>query len=409
MPVLEQRVTVQDGKIVSVALHQRPARDLSGAGTWPLRIQLVVSGLTGPRVELPVEMRGADTSITLPEPVPAPALVFANAGDQGYLSLSLDPASAEWLLEHVSEIRDPLLRAMGWESLWNQVRDTQLSPARYLAAVTRALPNERDEEIVASLLGHTARAVGAYLSCIEQNALVPPLTAALRRIVMDPARPYGIRKASLNALVATLRPGDEAGVRWINAQLDRSIPGLPLGPPGRWAIITKLVEVGMPAANQRLAEEIRRDSTTDGQRRAFVARAARPTAEAKRVFFRRYLRDTTLNEDWTTSSLRAFNAASARTMTLPYLQPALDTLPWIQRHRRIFFLGAWLGAFLDGQVSDTALRITEDFLRHSPTLPVDLKRKVVQAMDELERTVAIRRQFGGGNAECTAARTETPS
>jgi aminopeptidase N len=409
MPVLEQRVTVQDGKVVAVALRQRPARELSGRGIWPLRVQLIVIDSTGWRVELPVEMRRADTTIALPETVLAPAFVFANAGDQGYVSLSLDPRSAEWLLAHVGGIRDPLLRAMGWESLWDRVREAQLAPARYLAAVTRELPNERDEEIAASLLGHAGRAAAAYISCAEQNTLLPPLTAVLRRIVMDTARSYGIRKASMNALVATLRADDSAGAGWIEAQLDHRIPGLPLGPPGRWAIITKLVEVGAPAADQRLAEEIHRDSTTDGQRRAFVARAARPTAEAKRVFFRRYLKDATLNEDWATSSLRAFNAASARTVTLPYLRPALDTLPWIQQHRRIFFLGAWLGAFLDGQVSDTALRITEDFLRGSPTLPADLKRKVVQAMDELERTVAIRRQFGGGSAECRAPARQIPA
>ena len=31
--------------------------------------------------------------------------------------------------------------------------------------------------------------------------------------------------------------------------------------------------------------------------------------------------------------------------------PALDTLPWIQKNRRIFFLGSWLGGFIGGQQS----------------------------------------------------------
>ena len=37
--------------------------------------------------------------------------------------------------------------------------------------------------------------------------------------------------------------------------------------------------------------------------------------------------------------------------------PALDTLPWIQQHRRIFFLGSWLGATIGGQGSARCERL----------------------------------------------------
>ncbi len=39
---------------------------------------------------------------------------------------------------------------------------------------------------------------------------------------------------------------------------------------------------------------------------------------------------------------------------MPYLKLALDALPRIKRDRKIFFLGAWLGAFVDGQHSAEA-------------------------------------------------------
>ncbi|MEN9508829.1 MAG: hypothetical protein RLZZ621_1392, partial [Gemmatimonadota bacterium] len=79
--------------------------------------------------------------------------------------------------------------------------------------------------------------------------------------------------------------------------------------------------------------------------------------------------------------------------TLPYLIPALDTLPWIQQHRRIFFLGSWLGATLGGQRSPTALERVDQWLAAHPSLAPDLRQKVLQARDELDRTVRIQQHF----------------
>ena len=83
-----------------------------------------------------------------------------------------------------------------------------------------------------------------------------------------------------------------------------------------------------------------------------------------------------------------------RMLTRRYLRPALDSLPYIQANRRIFFLGSWLGAFLNGQTDAAALDIVHKFLADHPRLPLDLRQKVLQNADELARTVRIRAEFG---------------
>ncbi len=179
----------------------------------------------------------------------------------------------------------------------------------------------------------------------------------------------------------------------LDAALDSAtVFGLPLRAPTRWAIVTRLVGLDAPAAAGRLAAEARRDSTSEGRRRAFVAGAARPDSATKAAYWHRYFNDPTLNEDWVTASLGAFNDSDQEALTRRYLVPALDTLPWIQRNRRIFFLGSWLGAFLSGQRSAESLDMVETFLRDHPAMPRDLREKVLQSEDELERTVRIRRE-----------------
>src|SRR5262249_16003987 len=157
-----------------------------------------------------------------------------------------------------------------------------------------------------------------------------------------------------------------------------------------WSIVTRLLERGAPSAEARLAREIQTDTTSDGRRRAFIAEAARPSADVKRDYFQRYFGDAALNEEWATGSLGAFNAVETQTLTRPYLRPALDSLQWVQKNRRIFFLGSWLSAFLEGQSDREAPRIVERFLEERRDLPRDLREKVLQSADELERTVRIR-------------------
>ena len=163
--------------------------------------------------------------------------------------------------------------------------------------------------------------------------------------------------------------------------------------PLRWEIVTHLMVLGADDADEALAAQVRRDGTPDGRRRAFTVGAARGALATKAEYFRRYFADTTLNEDWASGSLGAFNSLEHRTMTRGYLRPALDSLPYIQANRRIFFLGSWLGAFLNGQTDSSALDIVQQFLREHPRLPLDLRQKILQNADELARTVRIRAEF----------------
>jgi aminopeptidase N len=177
----------------------------------------------------------------------------------------------------------------------------------------------------------------------------------------------------------------------------RPFDGAAVKQPTRWSIVQRLLALGEPDAPALLQAEVRRDSTPEAARRAFVARAAAPDAAVKAEYFRRYLDDPALNEEWVTASLGAFNDAAQTRLTLPYLRPSLERLTWIRDNRRIFFLPSWINAFVRGQQSAEALAVVDRLLAESPDLPPDVRRKVLQARDELERTVAIRRAAGAGS------------
>ena len=368
----------------------------SGRGFWPMKVQVLVTS-RGATVSRPVTLEADTTPVPWAVGLVAPEFVYANHMDYGYGLFMLDTLSTRALLSGgMREVNDPFLRAMLWGSLWDLVREARLDPRRYLAAALNELPRERDEQIVSRLLGRVSRSLELSKRTAEDAEdaeVLRRVEVAFLRGATDTTYGYGLRKSYFDAYVGVARSPD--GLRRLEVWLDSTgAAGIPLRQPSRWAIVTTLVSRGARNAEARLARETQRDTTTGGKRRTFIAGAAFARADVKRDYFTRYLRDTTLNEEWASASLGAFNASGHEALTLPYLRPALDTLPWIQANRRIFFLGSWLGAFIGGQRSAEALVVVDTYLAENPKLPRDLRLKVLQARDDLERTVRIRAAYG---------------
>jgi aminopeptidase N len=390
MPVVEQRVTVRDGRISRLELVQRPVQALSGTRPWRERTEVLLAYRDRPSVRIPVELKDSVTSVASARGRPKPDFVFSNSRDFGYFLLVLDSSSIKALESGaLGNTKDAFLRAMLWGAVWDQVRNLRMAPERFVRLALRELPRETDEQIVPVLLLRLDRAVSAYLSPEARRRVQPDVERVSREGAADTSRAYGVRKAYLDAFIGLA--GSREGIAALSALLTAdSAAGEPLRDPTRWDIVTRLIELNEPQAGARLREQTQKDTTADGRRLAFIAGAGQPSTAVKQEYFTRYFGDASLNEEWASGSLGPFNAIEHQALTFPYLRPALDSLPFIQTHRRIFYLETWLAAFLRGQTSDTALAVVRQYLADHPRLPPDIMRKVLQHMDELERTVRIR-------------------
>ena len=389
MPLVETQITSRGGKIDKLILVQHPAQSLSGPAPWPMKTQILLAYGDQKPITLAVELTNPVTTIVAARGLPSPTFVFPNFEDYGYFLTVLDSASIRALESgEIGRVRDSFLRAMLWSALWDQVREARMDPAQFAKLVLAELPSESDEQLLPILLSRLDRTSRAYLPDVDRD----PIRKNAERVLWDGAhdtrKTYGIRKSFLDSFIQLATTID--GLSKVHALLSvDSIAGEPLRDPTRWEIVNRLLVVGASDASTALETQMRRDTTPDGRRRAFIAGAARPSATIKHEYFTRYFADKNLNEDWASGSLGTFNAVEHQALTLPFLRAALDSLPYIQANRRIFFLGSWLGAFLGGQGSDAALQIVHRFLADHPALPKDLRQKVLQNADELERTVRI--------------------
>jgi aminopeptidase N len=391
MPVVEPVLTVRGGTIERLTLMQSPAQpSVSGAGAWPMRTRVLLAYTNRPPVRMDVSLTGARTEVAAARGQPAPLYVFPNVDDFGYFLSLLDSASIRALEGGaLGAVSDPMLRSMLWGSLWDQVRAARYSPERFARLVLRELPGENDEQLIPTLTGRLDRAIRAYITGSALDSVRREAETVLWSGLTNSQRSFGVRRGLLDAFIG-LAASEPARGRLKQLFSADSAAGEPVRDPTRWAIVDRLVSLDDAEGQAFLTRQIARDTTVDGRRRAFTVGAARRSADVKADYFRRYFEDRALNEDWASGSLGGFNSIEHQDLTLRYLKPALDSLPFIQQNRRIFFLGSWLGAFLGGQTSEAAAVVVKDWLASRPDLPLDLRQKVLQSADELERTVRIR-------------------
>jgi aminopeptidase N len=392
-------------RINSFTIEQRDA--LGEGGSWPLKVKVLLAPIaSGARAEtLTVTLRGAGVA-RVHEAIgkPRPAFVFANFEDYGYGRFLLDDESRAVATKNLGAVKDDFLRALLWDSLWESVREAELAPADFIALAVREAPRERDDVMLSFILARVQTAFLRYISDEQRSALAPQLEGALYEGMMR-AGAVGLRITFYRAYreVATTTDAQKILSDILTGKLQ--VPGMTLRSRDRFDIVRALLTAYGPNANdEKIARDtlgyaVGQDQTDDGRRYAYAAEAARPDAAIKKRYFDQYLHDKDLAESWIEASFGPFNTPRQSALTLTYLDDALAELPTLKRTRKIFFVNGWLAAFIGGQCDERAASTVRDFLARAPALDRDLRLKILEAADGLERCVRIRSRYAAESSD----------
>ena len=345
-----------------------------------------------------------------------PALIFPNYQDYGYGIFLLDEKSRAYVLANIQTEKDDFLRTMMWGALWDSVRETELNPQDYVELVIKNINVESDESTIQTLLGRVSTAMNYYLPDKQRDELAPKIEAVLID-KMQNAPTLGTRityyRAFLNIassdkarmILKEIYSGDfgfgggdtkmRAGVKEVNGKMIYAAnPAIPMKTKDRFDIITKLLILGDVSAPKMLAELEQRETSDEAKRYAYAAKAGIGTAANKAEFWNDFTSNKDISESYIESAFGAFNSPKQADLTLPYLEKALTELPNLKRSRKIFFINGWLAAFIGGQKSEQALAVVNKFLADNPNLDKDLRLKILENADGLERAVKIRAKYG---------------
>jgi aminopeptidase N len=366
---------------------------LGEGGRWPQKLVIAAAAADGSVLTSEVLLDQAAAAVAGPAAVRPARWRYANAGDFGYGRFLLDAASRDALLAQPRALPDGLLRAQLVGALWESVRDADLAPADFIAFALALAPEEGDDVILAGLLARTAAAFRRYLSDAQRERLAPELERTLLAAALADG-PQSRRLLMLRAYVEIA--WSAGGLTDLKRVLEGAlaIPGVELGERDRFRILTRLLLRGDADGPRLLAEAAAHERGDNARRYAFAASAALPDVQAKRAMYGRLVGDARLPESWIEEALDPFNAPEHAAYTAPLLGKALAQLPRLKRERKIFFVEHWLGAFLAGQHDARALAAVQRTLDRG--LDADLRLKLLEAADGLERTLRIRARYAGG-------------
>ena len=380
------------GRIDSFTIKQEDV--LGEGGAWPMRVRVLLAYDDAPSETLTVMLGGSGaTSVSSVIGKRRPAYVFTNAGDYGYGRFLLDDESERAVLSRLEAVRDDFLRALLWGSLWESVREARLAPSAYIELAIRLLPAERDEVTAQSITARASTAFNRYLGEAQAKEVAPRIERLFSERMLN-AESAGLRITYFRAFQSIATTEEARGTLKKILRGEVKVPGMTLRSRARFDIITALLARDDREAPALLEAQSARDATDDGRRYAFATGAARADAATKKRYFDAYVNDPKLAESWIEASFGPFNTFPQSRLTFPYLEPALSELPRWKRTRKIFFVNGWLAAFIGGQCDERALAVTQNFLRREQTLDRDLRLKVLEVADGLERCVRIRAKYG---------------
>ncbi|MEQ1764895.1 MAG: M1 family aminopeptidase [Pyrinomonadaceae bacterium] len=179
---------------------------------------------------------------------------------------------------------------------------------------------------------------------------------------------------------------------------DQQAPSLTVGlltlrSKDKFDIVTRLLILSDPEAPRLLAELEKAETSDDAKRYAYAAKAGIASGENKAKYWNDFVNNKEISESWIEAAFGPWNSIRHSNLTLPYLQKALQELPNHKRNRKIFFVNGWLGAFIGGQRSEEALAIVNKVLADYPNLDNDLRLKILENVDVIERAVKIRQKY----------------
>lgn len=404
MPQVDVSWACNDGHRISrMDLSQH---DVLGQGAiWPITNQVLLAYDENP-VRIRVNWQSAQVQVKQAVGKPCPAYVFANGDDQAYGRFMLDPRSHGGAVRQLKSATlnppgpgntrsgttpEPLLRTMLWGALWEAVHQAKSPPREYIELALENLRDETDESLARSQGANLTAALHRYVSQETRQSIVPRVEATVIDRMLH-AGETGMRIISFRTLtgVAETAQGRQELKDILSNKVQ--IPGVTLRQLDRWNLVARLISLNDQEAETVFAMEKQKDPSGEGEKYAYAAQAGRPDAATKQHYFDDYMQHPARQEDWIEQSLRSFNAWNQPQWTEPYLRPALDALPQIKRNRKIFFVMNWLAAFINGQSSVSAQGIVQAWLRQD-NMDADLRLKVLEVSDELDRTIIIRQRY----------------
>jgi aminopeptidase N len=397
-----------DGKVSRFALVQAPANP-----AWPtLREQLVQVALfdkAGDGLVLgtkqPVTYRGARTEV--PELVgkACPALVYPNYEDWGFAKVVLDPASFATARAHLTQVDDPMLRSMLWQSLSDGLTSQRIGLGEFIDATLENAPKERDNTLLRQAFANMTTASGYLRAFADDGGAAGKARARAAQARIEAAAWQGLQadaankdraKGWLNTYIDVATTPD--AVARLQGLLDGKVDaaGVEIDQEIRWNIVESLARNDAPGVDAAIAAELARDKGESGELAALAASLSRPEPKRKAEWLAK-IQANDGSEPFARlrTAMRAMYPAGQVALSEATAAQRLETLAAIDAKGDPVFMRSYAGFATPGACTPASVARFDAAIAAAPaTLSAGSRRALLGSREEDARCVAIRAKYG---------------
>lgn len=344
------------------------------------------------RFELDVD--GERTDINAIIGLKRPKFILVNDDDLTYTKLRFDKTSLNFAEANLYAFDDSLARAIIWSSLWDMTRDAQFPAERFITLSLKALSTERQATSFRYSLSNVAVAVHYYVA--------PQRRASIMKLVAQ----------SLWKLVLAAQPGSDEQFQLLSAYLGYGVDddfednaqgllsgalqleGLEIDNSMRWSIMYALAANGLIGEAQ-IDEELSKRETTENREKAYAAKAARPSAEAKKWAWDEAMNDERLTNSQIEAVAMGFSENTTPELYAGYVERFFNTVDSIWKDKS-FHIAETLICPLNGRGlyprfadAQTLVKSGEQWLSDNANADRALRGMIMKNLDDSQRVLKV--------------------
>jgi aminopeptidase N len=348
------------------------------------------------RIELDVQ--GERTEVSELVGKKRPALVLLNDDDLTYAKIRLDEKSFETALTKLSQIEDPLARALVWGSVWDATRDGESTARNFIKLALSHIQEETESTTMMTLLRQLLTVTNLFTA--PKHRLESQLEVA----------------EGLWQLAQSAKAGSDAQLQFVKffAQFARSqtqlevvadllsgkkqLDELKIDTDLRWELLTSL-SVGGKATKARIDVELEADNTANGQKAHAAAIAGLPDLKAKQEMFSKLVDTDQMSNALVHSASLAFGRVLETALLEPFVEQYFAKVLSIWEHKSYHMAEYLLVNLYPLSLANHALvQQTEKFLEN-PELSSKpaLKRIIIENLAGVVRAIKAQQTDSGEN------------
>ncbi|QJD98383.1 aminopeptidase [Mucilaginibacter robiniae] len=378
-PVFDYDFIYAGDKISRLTITQHP--ETGQPRIWPQAFTVTLF-YADHHQTIPVNMTGAQVSLTTASGMAKPNFILFNSDGMGY---GLFPTDKN-IISQLYGLPNPLQRATAYIAAYeNMLAGRYFKPTELLTLFTQGITQEKDEMNLRLLTGYLGTIYWEFIRPADRQAQLVKLEHALWSAMQQ--QTAANNKKILFGAYQNVFVSVEARQNLYNIWQHQQAPeGVKLAEDDYTSLALSLALKSDTVTHILQRQENRITNQDRKKRLAFLMPALSLNVQERDAFFESLKqRQNRAKEAWVVAALGYLHHPLRQSTSEKYLPESLNLLEEIQRTGDVFFPQSWLGAIFSNYQDQQAAQVVRSFLQTHPDYNPKLRDKLLQAADNLFR------------------------